>query len=87
MGLVPVAKPVPAALSCWDQIFEVPGPPDFQTRYGTPLASVNADGSMDPPSDCWHTRGNTELSMNGPWGLLAVATEMHCVPLGAKSAV
>ena len=50
---------------------------DFQTRYGVPLVSTKDEGSMDPPSDFWHSNGAVDVSMNGPWGWEAVATEMH----------
>src|SRR5580704_14656377 len=77
VGVVPVANPVPAGFNCSDHSLDEPGPPDFQTRYGVPLASVKAEGSMEPPSACWHSRGAVEASTNGPCGTLAVATEMH----------
>ena len=32
---------------------------------------------MEPPSDFWHSSGAVDVSWNGPWGWLAVATEMH----------
>ena len=79
--MVPAANPVPATFSCWDQIFDEPGPPDFQSRYGVPLASVNAEGSIEPPRDCWHSSGHRRGVDERPLGLLAVATEMHSVPV------
>ncbi len=85
MGLAPGANAVPEGASCSDQIFDEPGPPDFHTRYGVPSVSTNDAGSMEPPSDFWHSSGAVDLSLNGPWGWLAVATEMHSSPLPATS--
>ena len=83
-GVRPGANAVPEA-GCSDQIFEEPGPPDFHTRYGVPSVSTNDAGSMEPPSDFWHSSGAVDLSLNGPWGWPAVATEMHSSPLPATS--
>ena len=75
------ANAVPAASSCCDQMADVPPPPfDFHTRYGVPVASVNSDGSIEPPRFGWHSTGPVELSAKGPWGWVAVATEMHSAP-------
>ncbi len=41
---------------------------------------------MEPPNAGWHSSGAVDVSMYGPWGWLAVATEMHSVPLPATSA-
>ena len=40
---------------------------------------------MEPPRAFWHSSGPADLSLNGPWGWLAVATEMHSCPLPATS--
>ena len=36
---------------------------------------------MEPPSAGWHSSGAVDRSTNGPWGAVAVATEMHSLPL------
>ena len=59
-------KEVPVAVNCCDQISDDPGPPDFQTRYGVPLESMKDMGSIDPPSDFWHSSGPVEVSVKGP---------------------
>ena len=35
---------------------------------------------MEPPSAGWHSSGAVDRSTNGPWGPVAVATEMHSSP-------
>ena len=84
--MAPGANPVPAWLSCSDQIFDEPGPPDFHKRYRPPLGSMKEEGSMEPPSAGWHSSGAVDRSMNGPSGCVAVATEMHSFPLPATLA-
>jgi hypothetical protein len=46
---------------------------------------MNDAGSMDPPSDFWHSSGAVDLSVKGPWSPLAEATEMHSCPVPATS--
>ena len=58
---------------------------DFQYRYSAPDPSTNGWGSMDPPRLVWQMSGAREVSMNGPVGSSAVATEMHCAPVAATS--
>ena len=83
--MVPAAKDLPVGLSCWDQMAEEPGPPDFHSRYGVPSLATKTDGSMEPPSDFWHSSGPVELSMKGPPASSDVATEMHSSLVPATS--
>jgi hypothetical protein len=52
----------------------------FHRRYVEPCESVNTPGSIDPPRSSWQTSGADDVSLNGPAGLDAVATDTHCLP-------
>ena len=80
------AKAVPVGPSCSAQILDEPGPPDFHRRYRFPFVSMKEAGSMEPPSAGWHSSGAVDRSTNGPWGAVAVATEMHSLPIRGTSA-
>ena len=86
VGVAPGANAVPVWSSCSDQILDDPGPPDFHTRNSPPLGSMKEAGSMEPPSAVWHSSGAVDRSVKGPWGWVAVATEMHSRPLPATLA-
>ena len=69
------------ASSAWTRIqvsTPIALPSFFQYSQALPDESMNGDWSMEPPSDDSHTSGLDEVSTNGPWGYLDVATEMHC---------
>jgi hypothetical protein len=50
-GVAPGANAVPTGSSGWAQILEEAALFDFQVRYEVPLASVNVEGSIEPPND------------------------------------
>jgi hypothetical protein len=52
----------------------------FHSRYRFPdRGSRYRFGSIEPPFAVWQVRGPEEPSLNGPYAVAEVATEMHCM--------
>ena len=58
VGVEPAVNDFPVGSSCWAQRFDVAGTARLPEEIGrAPFGSTKTDGSIEPPSDGWHSSG------------------------------